>query len=163
MAKEKSNEFLAQQLDSDDTSQRQNARRLLVDRADQALPVLIKALKNKKHWTRWEAAKALAQIADSSAADALLAALRDREYDVRWLAAEGLISIGTASLIPLLQELIDKPDSSLLKEGAHHILHDMDLGEFKEIMEPVKASLEGASQLEPAVIAEQVLKQMKNV
>ena len=121
-------------LSCDDILKCQNARRSLVSLGHQAVPSLIEALGNKKHWVRWEAAKALAQIADPSAAQALVNALRDKEFDVRWLAAEGLIKIGHKVLKPLLMALIEHPDSIWLRQGAHHVLHDMDRDNLDKII-----------------------------
>jgi HEAT repeat protein len=66
---------------------------------------IVLVLSNKKHWVRWEAAKALGQIGDKSATEALTKALEDNEFDVRWLAAEGLIIIGRDSIKLLLEAL----------------------------------------------------------
>ena len=81
---------------------------------------------------------------------ALIEALNDKIFDVRWLAAEGLILIGRGALAPLLQALMEHPDSLWLREGVHHVLHDLDKGDLIEILQPVIFSLEG---FEPSVEA----------
>ena len=69
--------------------------------------------------------------------------LEDEEPGVRWLAAEGLIKMHRASLKPLFQALIERPDSLWLREGDHHVLHDLAKMGFAEGALPVLAALEG--------------------
>jgi hypothetical protein len=83
------------------------------------------------------------------AVQALVKALEDKMFDVRWLAAEGLISIGREALVPLLRELIEHPDSFWLREGVHHVLHDIYQGDHKTLR-PVLVALES---FEPSVEA----------
>lgn len=111
----------------------QNSRRALVRMGSTAVPALIEALNNKNQWVRWEATKALSQIADPTATDTLIRLLESKEFDMRWLAAEGLIAIGRKAVVPLLQALIDRPNSTWLQEGAHHVLHDMRRGDLDKI------------------------------
>jgi HEAT repeat protein len=93
---------------------------------------------------RWEAAKALGQISDPTAAEALVRALEDEMFDVRWLAAEGLITLGRGALLPLLHALVERSDSEWLREGAHHVFHDLVKGkpDLKDILQPVLATLD---------------------
>lgn len=121
----------------------QKARRSLVAMGSAAIPYLVKALASKKRWVRWEAAKALGQIGDSTATEALVIALEDKSFDIRWLAAEGLISIGLPAMMPLLRELTKNADSVWLREGAHHVLHDMNRADLDDILRPVLAALDG--------------------
>jgi HEAT repeat protein len=141
---------LVTDLDSQDGQVRVRARKSLVAIGGQAVKPLVKALASKKEWVRWEAAKALGQIGDPVAVLALVKALEDKMFDVRWLAAEGLISIGRESLAPLLQALKEHPDSLWLREGVHHVLHDVDKEDINEILQPVLVTLEG---FEPSVEA----------
>ena len=99
---------------------------------------------------RWKTAKTLGQIGDPTAIQALIKALEDKMFDVRWLAAEGLISIGGKALIPLLRNLMDHSDSLWLREGVHHVLHDLDNPGINEVLQPVLVALEG---FEPSVDA----------
>ena len=92
---------------------------------------------------RWEAAKALSQIANPASIQALLEALSDKEFDVRWLAAEGLIRIGRKVVGPLLETLVEHSDSLWLREGIHHVLHDMNRGNLDKTLRPVLTALEG--------------------
>jgi HEAT repeat protein len=99
---------------------------------------------------RWEAAKALADIVDVRAASELVAALEDSNFGVRWLAAEGLIAIGRDALPSLMKALTKRSDSAWLREGAHHVLHDLSKGDLdlKDLVAPVIAGLE---RVEPEV------------
>ncbi|OGO36300.1 MAG: hypothetical protein A2147_02435 [Chloroflexi bacterium RBG_16_57_8] len=130
-------------LASDDGVARVKARRQLVAYKARAVAPLIKALSDEHHWVRWEAAKALSHIGNQGSIQALLEALSDKEFDVRWLAAEGLIRIGRKSIAPLLAALVEHSDSSWLREGIHHALHDMSRGDLGKALRPVLAALEG--------------------
>lgn len=125
---------------------REGARHTLVAMGKPAIPSLIKALKNKKASVRWEAAKALEEIADPETAPMLVTALENDDFDVRWLAAEGLIKMNIKGLKPLLEALELRGDSVSLREGAHHVFHDLAKGELRKYLVPVLASLEA---LEP--------------
>jgi nucleotide-binding universal stress UspA family protein len=145
-------------LASEDGIVRMKARRSLVAMGGQAVGPLVEALRSKNDWVRWEAAKALGQIADPAATQALLAALRDEEFDVRWLAAEGLIHIGSKVVKPLLRALIEYSDSLWMREGAHHVLHDLPLSNIKQTLKPVLSALEDVEpSLEVATTAETAL------
>ena len=130
-------------LRSEDGIVRHKAREALTLIGRQAVGQLIPLLKDVEDDVRWEAAKALADVADARAASELVATLEDHNFGVRWLAAEGLIAIGRDALIPLLKTLIKKPDSVWLREGAHHVLHDLSKTSLKNLLTPVLAGLEG--------------------
>ena len=112
-------------LNNHDGLVRQRARITLVDIGEPAVESLIKALETKEDPVHWEAAKALSQIGNPKSVQALVNALQDNQFSVRWLAAEGLIAIGRYSLVPLLQALVDRAESARLREGAHHVIHDL--------------------------------------
>lgn len=112
-------------LDSHDGMARQQARHALARIGEAAVAPLIKAFSHRGEYMHWEAAKALSLIGNPKSTQALLQALEDDEFSIRWLAAEGLIAIGPRALGPLLQALVNRPDSVWLREGAHHILHDL--------------------------------------
>lgn len=137
-------------LNSQDGQVRVRARKSLVAIGGRAVKPLVEALASKREWVRWEAAKSLGQIGDLAAVQALIIALEDKMFDVRWLAAEGLIFIGRGALVPLLQALVEHPDSHWLQEGMHHVLHDLDKGDLTEILQPVITALES---FEPSVEA----------
>src|SRR5437588_9016694 len=67
---------------------RLRARRSLVAAGHSAVALLIDVLGSANEQARWEAAKALSEIGDPSAATALVGALEDEDRDVRWMAAE---------------------------------------------------------------------------
>jgi HEAT repeat protein len=129
-------------LGSKDGLVRIRARRALVTIGKKSVAPLEEALTSKREWTRWEAAKTLGQIGDARATKALINALEDEMFDVRWLAAEGLIAIGRPTLVPLLRKLTEEPDSLWLREGAHHVLHGINMGNQEEILLPVRNALE---------------------
>jgi hypothetical protein len=135
-------------LNCDDMMRCQHARRALVAMGERAVGPLTEALSSKKHWVRWESAKALGQIGSPTAVQSLIKALRDDESDVRWLAAESLIAIGQEALQPLLRALIEHADSLLLREGAHHVFYDTYRIDLHKILRPVMTELEGS---EPSV------------
>jgi hypothetical protein len=149
----------------DDVTKCQVARRKLVSKGSAVVEPLVKELSNKRHWVRWEAAKALGQIGDKAAARALVNALEDNEFDVRWLAAEALINIGQDSLEPLLAALADHGDKSLsLRQGAHHVLHDMDRSGLGRILQPVMSAVEDiAPSIEVLQVAKKTLDTLKTV
>ena len=83
---------------------------------------------------------------DVRAASELVATLEDSNFGVRWLAAEGLIAIGREVLPPLMEALTKHSDSAWLREGAHHVLHDLANRdpEVKDFVAPVITALEGS-------------------
>jgi len=137
-------------LSSHDDVVRIKARHSLVAMGKAAVPSLIEALKQTDDQVRREAVRALSLIEDPEVAPVLVRTLEDEEFDIRWLAAEGLIELGARGLKPLLQALIDRGNSSLLLEGAHHVIHYMAKGGLRKHLGPVLASLEG---IEPSVKA----------
>jgi HEAT repeat protein len=141
---------LVADLASSDELVRTDARQSLVDIGGPAVFPLIEALGDPRRQVRWEATKALGEIANPAAAPALVKTLRDTEFSVRWLAAEGLIALGSKGLRPLLRALIEYSDSVWLRQGAHHVVHDLARGDLKEVLQPVVAALQG---IEPSLEA----------
>ncbi|MBI2829938.1 MAG: HEAT repeat domain-containing protein [Chloroflexi bacterium] len=157
--KEATVKALIAELDCDEMPACQKARHSLVGMGKAAIPALVQAIKSPKVWVRWEATKALGQIADPAGTPALVDALEDSEPDIRWLAGEGLIATGRKSLIPMLEALAGRPDSVRLQESAHHVLHHMAGKDFRsthhtathqpqsarlgKILQPVLDTLEG--------------------
>jgi HEAT repeat protein len=149
---------LISDLDCADVEKCQKARLRLVSIGKPAVGPLIEALRSRKLWVRWEAAKALGQIADPATAEALVQALRDREFAVRWLAAEALIAIRRGGLKPLLGELIEDADNSWLRQGAHHILRTLAQTGLRETVQPVLVALDGVEpSIEVSLVARKVL------
>ncbi len=121
---------------------RVEARKALVVFGSQAIPFLAEALNDSNFLRRWEAAKTLGEIGDPKAAPALVKALEDEKFDIRWLAAKGLIDLNVKCLAPLFEALIQRADSVLLRQGAHHVLHDLSKGELRIYLAPVLIGLE---------------------
>jgi HEAT repeat protein len=143
------------------THHAQKARHRLVAIGRPAVPALVRALLDPVDQLRWEAAKALSQIADPNTADALVVALEDDNSGVRWLAAVGLIAIGPDAVGPLLNGLIEHPKSILLREGAHHVLHDLEDDQVREITAPVLEAMLGVvPSIEVPQAAAQALSQL---
>ena len=42
----------------------------------------------------------------------------------------------------MLKKLVKHSDSYWLREGIHHVMHDMNKGKFKEVLKPVLVALE---------------------
>jgi HEAT repeat protein len=135
-------------LASRDGMVRQRARNSLVAVRKPAIVHLAKLTKDRNEQVRWEAAKALGEIADPKAAPPLTCALEDEEFDVRWLAAEGLITLKSKGLPPLLRALLKRPQSVWLREGAHHVLHDLSRTSLRK---QVKALMEALEGVEPEI------------
>ncbi len=157
--------ILLNDLASDDGTVRERARNELVEMGRPAIDFLAELIESSNTILRWEAVKAMSQIADPVAAPLLVIALFDSDYEVRWIATEGLISIGDQSIKPLLEALTDKPGSLTLREGAHHVFHDLkeknSKGYFNEINQAL-AALEGsAAEDEIQIVANEILNNLK--
>ncbi|RMG38363.1 MAG: HEAT repeat domain-containing protein [Planctomycetota bacterium] len=148
---ERSNQELIQDLHSSDPVVRQNAREELVRRdGPQVVRALVVELTDPRQQVRWEAAKALGEIADPVAAPALVNELADEDPDVRWVAGEGLIAMGEAGLLTVLSELPKRAASVAFREGAHHVLHELKNERNAAVVQPVLDALRGP---EPGVNA----------
>jgi uncharacterized protein (DUF302 family) len=134
---------LIMNLSSSDEILRIHSRESLVKIGKPAVPQLVEALMRGSHWLRWEAAKALGEIGDPTAAPVLVEALKDEEFDVQWLAASGLIKMKTGGIEPLLHALMTEIDLPRIREGAHHVIRELVKGELKEYLTPVLSALEG--------------------
>lgn len=142
----KTEELIARLADKDGLSRRQ-AREELEKLGVAAGPYLAEVLSSQNENVRWEAAKALINIKDPNAAPALVKALMDERFEVQWLAAEALINLGSAAVVPILEELTVSYGSLYLRQGAHHVLHDL---ERKRLLEPrVQRVIDELRSLEP--------------
>ena len=142
LASERTVKALVADLTCPDGFNRLMARRALVYIGPPAVAELTRSLEHHEPLRRWEAAKALSEIGDAHSTDALIKALTDKVFDVRWLAAEGLIAIGDTVLPPLLREVMKSPDSIWLREGAHHILHELSNAGIAAVIDPLMRALE---------------------
>ena len=122
---------------------RERAHSTLVEMGKPAVRPLLEALTNSTEYGRGQAAKALGEIGDLAAAPALVKALEDDKFDVRWLAARALVALGRDGLPALLRALIERPNSTWLREGAHHVLHDEGYKTWQKQLAPVMKALEG--------------------
>jgi HEAT repeat protein len=157
-------EFDISELASKSGFARVDARDRLVSMEEKAVPHLIKALKSDNQLVRWEAAKALTKIGDPAASQSLIKLLEDKMFDMRWIAAEGLITIGRKALIPLLSALTKRGDSLWLREGAHHVIHDLMREDLKEVFGPVLDAMEKPEgELTVPIAAEKALAELKEI
>src|SRR5271169_1159286 len=140
-------EKLIKQLQGKNGMERQRARHGLVKIGKPAVPMLIELLSHPREQSRWEACKALGAIGDVAACKSFVIALRDESLGIRWLAAEGLVAIGKSSLVPLMEALIVHFDSIFLREGAHHVLHDLEIMNLLDVK--TKAVLDALRYLQP--------------
>ena len=149
-------------LASKDGVVRVRARESLVSIGSKAVAALSLTLKSQDQGQRWEAAKALGQIGDPAATGVLVSALEDNVFEIRWLAAEGLIKIGRPSVVPLLQQLIHHSDSVWIREGIHHVFHDLHDQTIKRKLRHVLDTLEdNEKHLEIPLAAEAALESLK--
>ena len=141
---------LVEALASADGVERHAAREQLTEIGRPAVPALLGALQSPSEHARWEAAKALGEIPDPSAAPTLVRTLEDEKSAVRWLAATALINLGRDALVPLLQGLEGHSESIWFREGAHHVLRSLVKDGLADEAIPVLEALEN---LEPCVEA----------
>jgi hypothetical protein len=130
-------------LGSNSAVARNRAHQELVSLREAAVEPLIGALRTSTEYGRGQAAKALGEIGNSSAAPALVKALEDDKFDVRWMAARAVVALGRVGLVALLQALIERPHSTLLRESAHHVLHNEAHEKWNKQLAPVMQALEG--------------------
>lgn len=140
---------LIETLKSEDGLERQAARYALEGIGDPAVPYLIELLKDSNSHARWEAVKALDAIRPPSIAPVLVETMEDEDPGVRWLASEGLIGLEHLAIKPLLEALTSDLDSVWLREGAHHVLHELDK---KHLLDPtVHKVFKALESAEPAI------------
>jgi hypothetical protein len=121
---------------------RQTARLALEEIGRPAAPYLCKLLHDKREHVRWEAVKALLEIADPSSALVLVKALEDRVFDIRWLAAEALIKLGSDALVPALKAILLTSEPDWLWDGVRHVVHDLAKGDLEEVLGQLLAAFE---------------------
>lgn len=152
---------LIEQLGSEDGAVRRKARRRLVMLRKKSVLPLVNLLQTEDYLLRWEAAKALSQIADPLSASALVRGLEDDESEIRWMSGEGLIRMGDAAVVPILKALIHHFDSAFLRHGSHHVLVNLTDAVMKQRLKPLLYALESETQLEDIpLIAYQLLKEL---
>jgi HEAT repeat protein len=90
----------------------------LIDIGRPAVPALIAALKDGDPMVRWQAAKALGEIGDSSATPALIAVLNDPQWKVCEQTAKALGKIGDKSAVPAMIAALNNDRSSMKERLA---------------------------------------------
>jgi len=157
-------ESLINLLISKSAATRMKARKSLVTLGKPAVPSLTRTLQNSKEvHVRWEAAKTLGAIGDVRSIPALVSALEDSDQDVVWLAAEALRKFKKIAWPYLMRALVkSKPDSVLLRQGAHHVLRKQKEDGFNDLLTILIKTLESntASESTPFA-ASNILKRMK--
>ncbi len=74
---------------------------------------------------RTQAVKALGDVATPAIIERLINLMADdADSSVRWAAASALIETGDAALRPLLTALVERHDSTWLREGAYRVFRD---------------------------------------
>jgi HEAT repeat protein len=114
---------LLKDLSSEQVAVRNYARRLLVAMGREAIPALADTLVHISVYARGQAATAMGEIGDPTAAPALVKALEDDQVSVRLMAAEALIKLGKPALPALLNALMVRATSYRLRRGAQIVLH----------------------------------------
>jgi len=118
-----------------------------------AVSPLVQALATSTEYGRGRAARTLGEIGDVTAAPALVKALEDDKFDVRWLAARAVVALRRSGLAALLQALIERPESTLLRESAHHVLHDETAEKWSQQLAPVMQALESSDPVDAVPVA----------
>ncbi len=118
-------ESLIKDLMSDDGVVRNEARLELVKMGECTIDFLAELVNNSNDRVRWEAIKAMGEIKSLLTIPFLMDALEDEMSSVRWLAAEGLIALKKDGIRAILEALIECKESYLLRQGAHHVLNDL--------------------------------------
>lgn len=169
---EKEISTLVEDLGSENGLIRQRARLNLAHIGKAGVPALLKALESPNVHTRWEATKVVGELRSEVAATSLANLLCDGNVNIRWAAMESLIRIGRASMRPLLEVFVKNFDSSLMREGVHHILHvfkDMDMLTeqetilFEKLNEEAFYNFQVGWTSEGAWAAEKVLETLKDI
>jgi HEAT repeat protein len=155
-------DHLVNQFGSSVAVERRDARTALVQIGSPAVPPLLHALDAAQPHVRWEAAKALAEIADPSAAQRLVAALGDEDEDVQWVVGDALIGLGREALRPLLEALATWELADRMYRGAHHVLYGLaKRPDLAAQIGPVAQAFEGPEpEVTVPVAAEKALKAM---
>ena len=123
---------LIEKLKCYDPIERERARQELIRLGPGATESIVGLLQSPIQHVRWEAAKALAGIADPRAALALIDAMDDRDTDVRWVAAAAMVALRQRAITPLMSALIRRAESIQFCQSAHHVLSSL----IQQVVEP---------------------------
>lgn len=154
---------LMQQLTSDNPTERIKAREQLAEIGSVAVPELVAALDDSRQHVRWEAAKTLVSLADSSSAAKLVDTLGDDDVEVRWVAGEALIAIGGDCVDEVCDGIIRTRDSEDFYKAAHHVLRELaKKPKLQAMLSPLVAAFNAAEpQIAVPVAAEVVLESIR--
>jgi HEAT repeat protein len=148
-------ESLMNLLTSKNGATRMKARKSLVALGKLAVPSLNRTLQySKEDHVRWEAAKTLGAIGDVRSIPALVSALEDSDQGVVWLSAEALRKFKKIAWPQLMRALVkSKPDSVLLRQGAHHVLRNQKEAGFNDLLSTLRIALESSTASESTPFA----------
>lgn len=128
-------ELLIEQLQSEDGAVRMKARDTLVKIGKQAAFYIVPLLNHSDKHLRWEACKTLEHIRDPKTARDIARLLTDEDMDVRWVAADALIELEHHAVEAVLEQIEENFDSPMLRESAHHVLHQLKQLRLLDVME----------------------------
>lgn len=132
---------LVKQLSSKDMFERMEARAALVEIGSRVVPAVSILADSPYAHVRWECAKALAAIADSSSIDTLIRLLEDADEGTRWDAALGLIAIGQPAVTPVLRAVMNRSVGFAIVSGARHVMHELSQTNWGGFLRPVYEAL----------------------
>lgn len=135
---------LLEEIRSKDERVRTQARATLITTGARVVPQLVALLEEAEPELRREIVQVLAEVPDPRSAAALAERLEDELEDVRARAAEGLVSIGREGLVPVLEALLKRHESSLLRDGVRQVLHQLAVAELEVLLSPIVLALDGA-------------------
>jgi len=131
--------LLIPDLMDESTIKRKDARHALENRGEEVLEDLHYLIRSKNHQLRWEATKALEDIASEKSIPEFIKMMHDKESEFRWMAAEGLRKVGRSAIIPVLKLVEKSGQSPHIRTGAHHVLNALltegEKLEFENLME----------------------------
>jgi len=131
-------------LSNPNSNTRREARFALVGIGRPAVVPLMALCAHADRQLQWETCKTLSQIGNAEAVPVFLKALEDERLEIRWIGAEGLIAVGRKNpedLKPLLHAMLHSPNSTWLREGAHHVFHDLAIYYDRPVFRPLLAAL----------------------
>ena len=135
---------LLEEIQSKDALVRTQARATLITAGARVVPQVVALLEEAGPELRREIARILAEVPDRRAAVALVELLEDDQADVRALAAAGLVSIGREGLVPVLEALLKRHESVVLRTGIREVLHELAVAELQVLLAPIVLALDGA-------------------
>ncbi len=136
-------ELLLTEIRSRDEVVRRQARATLTTIGVRAVPQLLPLLQDPEPVVRAEIATILVAVADPRSAMDLVTALEDDSEDVRGLARAALIAIGREALVSVLEGLMKRHESSILRRGCRDVLHAVAHGGLEPMLRPIITALDG--------------------